>query len=180
MVPSSFIISQITPEGCNPASLERSTDPSVWPALCNTPPGLALSGKICPGRAISSGLDFGLIAVRIVTALSWAEMPVVTPFFASIDTVKAVPKDEVLSSVIMGRLSSWTRWGVRERQTSPLPYFAMKLIASAVTFSAAMQRSPSFSLSSSSTRMTILPAAMSSSDSSIVFNLYLSMIVPPL
>jgi len=57
--------------------------------------------KDMPGRAISSVWISDWTAVRIVTALSWAEMPVVTPFFASIDTVKAVPKDEVLSSVIM-------------------------------------------------------------------------------
>src|SRR4030042_1541386 len=44
----------------------------------------------------------------------------------------------------------------------------MKLIASGVTNSAARVRSPSFSRSSSSTRMTILPSRMSSMASSIV------------
>src|SRR5262245_53790946 len=39
----------------------------------------------------------------------------------------------------------------------------MKLIASGVTFSAAMHRSPSFSRSSSSTRITIFPTRMSAS-----------------
>src|SRR5262245_37354541 len=42
----------------------------------------------------------------------------------------------------------------------------MKLIASGVTFSAAMQRSPSFSRSSSSTRITIFPARISASAAS--------------
>src|SRR4030042_4130797 len=44
----------------------------------------------------------------------------------------------------------------------------MKLIASGVTNSAARVRSPSFSRSSSSTRMTILPSRMSAMASSIV------------
>src|SRR5574341_1565807 len=46
----------------------------------------------------------------------------------------------------------------------------MKLMASAVTFSAAMVRSPSFSRSSSSTTMTMRPARMSSMASSMVPN----------
>src|ERR1700733_12543086 len=47
----------------------------------------------------------------------------------------------------------------------PRPCVAMKLIDSAVTHSAAMQRSPSFSRSSSSTRTIILPPRMSESAS---------------
>src|SRR5512134_2838667 len=54
------------------------------------------------------------------------------------------------------------------RHTSPRPWRAMKLIASGVTNSAARVRSPSFSRSSSSTRMTILPARISSRASSIL------------
>ena len=38
MVPSSFMISQITPLGFTPASLDRSTDPSVWPVRTRTLP----------------------------------------------------------------------------------------------------------------------------------------------
>ena len=49
-----------------------------------------------------------------------------------------------------------------ERQIRPRPCLAMKLIAAGVTFSAARQRSPSFSRSSSSTRITSLPARISS------------------
>ena len=48
--------------------------------------------------------------------------------------------------------------GVIDRQIRPRPYRAMKLIASGVTFSAAIVRSPSFSRSSSSTTMIIWPA----------------------
>ena len=118
------------------------------------------------------------MAVRIVVALSAADMPVVTPFFASIETVKAVQKDDVFSVVIIGSLRSSTRSGVRERQMRPLPYFAIKLIASGVTFSAAMHRSPSFSLSSSSTRITILPFAISSMAPSMLLNLYFSITNP--
>src|SRR5262249_28502528 len=44
----------------------------------------------------------------------------------------------------------------------------MKLIASGVTFSAAIVRSPSFSRSSSSTTMTVFPARMASSASSML------------
>src|SRR5690554_3454474 len=46
----------------------------------------------------------------------------------------------------------------------------MKLISSARQASAAMIRSPSFSRSSSSIKMTILPARMSSTSSSTVFS----------
>ncbi len=102
IVPSSFIISQITPAGVRPARRARSTDPSVCPALFSTPPFLALSGNMCPGRARSSGMHFGLTAVRMVVALSAADMPVVTPFLASMDTVKPVPNDEVFLVAIIG------------------------------------------------------------------------------
>ena len=56
------------------------------------------------------------------------------------------------------------------RQIRPRPWAAMKLMSSAVTSSAAMVRSPSFSRSSSSQTMTILPRLMSSMISSIGLN----------
>ena len=62
IVPSSFMISQITPAGYRPANRARSTDPSVCPARFKTPPCCALSGKIWPGLARSAGLLFGLMA----------------------------------------------------------------------------------------------------------------------
>ena len=168
MVPSSFMISQMTPAGSRPARRARSTDPSVWPERTRTPPFLARSGKICPGRARSCATAPGATAVRMVWARSAAEMPVVTPFFASMETVKAVPKEELLFCTMGGRSSRSQRSPVMVRQMRPRPKRAMKLIASGVTHCAAMVRSPSFSRSSSSTRITILPALISSMASSML------------
>ena len=49
ILPSSFRISTITDAGVSPASLAKSQPASVCPALVNTPPGLAMRGKIWPG-----------------------------------------------------------------------------------------------------------------------------------
>ena len=43
------------------------------------------------------GLASSAMAARMVVARSAAEMPVVTPWRASMDTVKAVPKPELFS-----------------------------------------------------------------------------------
>ena len=51
----------------------------------------ARSGKTWPGWTRSCGVDSGSIATWIVCARSAAEMPVVTPSRASIETVNAVP-----------------------------------------------------------------------------------------
>ncbi len=67
-----------------------STEASVCPALTNTPPSLAIIGNTCPGETMSVFLTFFLDAILIVFALSFAEIPVVIPFLASIETVKAV------------------------------------------------------------------------------------------
>src|SRR5262245_1293451 len=58
----------------------------------------------------------------------------------------------------------------RARHTRPRPCVIMKLIASGVTFSAAMTRSPSFSRYSSSTSTISRPARSSASASSMVQN----------
>ena len=92
MVPSSFMISQITPAGVSPAMRARSTAASVCPARTSTPPSRARSGNMWPGRARSAGLVFGLIAARTVAARSAAEMPVLVPRLASIATQNAVSK----------------------------------------------------------------------------------------
>ena len=76
----------------------------------------------------------------------------------------------VFCDTISGISSSSSRSGVIDRQISPRPYRAMKLIASGVTFSAAIVRSPSFSRSSSSTTMIIRPARMASTASSMRAN----------
>ena len=169
MVPSSFMISQITPAGRRPANLERSTDPSVCPVRTRTPPRLARNGKMWPGLTMSLGATSGATATWMVLARSAAEIPVVTPSRASMLTVNAVWKGDLLSRTIIGSCSLSINSGVRVRQTSPRPYFAIKLIASGVTICAAMHRSPSFSRSSSSTRMTIFPDRISSITSLILF-----------
>ena len=49
MVPSSFMISQITEEGLHPAIVPKSHPASVWPARMSTPPSTACKGKMWPG-----------------------------------------------------------------------------------------------------------------------------------
>ncbi len=163
MVPSSFMISQITPEGFRPAIRARSTEASVCPARTSTPPLRARSGKMCPGRARSLAVASGAIAVRMVCARSAAEIPVVTPSRASIVSVNAVPnRDEFCCVIGISRRRS-ARSSVNVRQMRPRPNRAMKLIASGDTCSAASVRSPSFSRSSSSTTTTMRPARISAS-----------------
>ena len=79
----------MTEDGSKPANLARSQPASVCPARVRTPPFFAIIGNICPGRA-KSLLAFFLTAALIVLALSDAEIPVVTPLIASIETVKFV------------------------------------------------------------------------------------------
>ncbi len=167
MVPSSFMISQTTPDGSSPASRAMSTAASVWPARTSTPPSRAISGKMCPGVARSARVDLGSIATWTVRARSAAEMPVVMPSRASMLTVNAVERRDSLPCAISGRPSASTRRRDSARQIRPRPCLAMKLIASALQCSAGMTRSPSFSRLSSSTRMNIRPALASSTISSI-------------
>jgi hypothetical protein len=94
-------------------------------------------------------------------------MPVVTPPFASMEMVKAVPNREELSWAMGARRNAFAFSSVRERHIRPRPWGAMKLTASVVTWSAARVRSPSFSRSSSSTRITILAARICSWAASI-------------
>src|SRR5918995_4423677 len=170
IVPSSFMISHMTPAGLRPASRERSTAASVWPARCRTPPGRALKGKTWPGMTRSSGSVASSTATLQVCARSAAEMPVETPSLASMETVKAVPMREELWVIICGISRRSSISSAIGRQMSPLPWVAMKFMFSGVTSSAAMVRSPSFSRSSSSQTMTIFPALTSSMISSIGLN----------
>src|SRR5688572_5025339 len=160
------MISQMTPAGASPAMRDRSTAASVWPARTSTPPSRARSGKTWPGRAKSAGRQCGSITVRMVRVRSDAEIPVVTPARASMDSQNAVPKFDVLVGLMSGSRSWSQRSGVRARQMRPRPWVAMKLMISGVTFSAAMVRSPSFSRSSSSTTTRMRPARISSMASS--------------
>src|ERR1035437_7476879 len=161
MVPSWFMISQITPAGVSPARRARSTLASVCPARTSTPPSRARNGNMCPGRARSLARQAGSTVCRMVRVRSAAEIPVVTPSRASIDSQNAVPNMEVLVGLISGRRRESQRSGVSARQISPRPRTAMKLMISGVTFSAAIVRSPSFSRSSSSTTTTMRPARIS-------------------
>ena len=103
MVPSSFMISQITAAGIRPASRARSTPASVWPVRSSTPPGRAFSGNTWPGCTRSCGFVRGSIATWIVCARSCAEMPVVTPSRASTETVNAVSNEDSFLAAIRSR-----------------------------------------------------------------------------
>ena len=166
MVPSSFMISQITPAGLRPAMRARSTAASVWPARTSTPPSRARNGNMWPGRVRSRAWVAGSAATRAVVARSAAEMPVLVDSFASTDTQNAVSNRDVFSRTIRGMSSRSSHSPVIGRQMRPRPCFAMKLMISGVVFSAATVRSPSFSRSSSSTTMTIPPSRMASTASS--------------
>src|SRR5258706_1760216 len=158
IVPSSFMISQMTAAGVKPAIRARSHPASVWPARTSTPPGCAITGKTWPGCTMSDGFASGATAARTGRARSAAEMPVVTPSAASIDTVKVVPCPERLAETISGSARCRQRSSVNVRQMRPRACRAMKLIVSGVTNSAATTTSPSFSRSSSSTSTTMRPA----------------------
>ena len=131
------------------------------------PPGLATSGKTCPGETSSSGPCDASIATAIVRARSAALIPVEMPSLASMETVNAVSLRLRLLLTIGCRPSVSARSLVSARQMSPRPWRAMKLIASGVAICAGMTRSPSFSRSSSSTRMNIRPLRASSMIASV-------------
>ena len=140
----------------------------MCPVLRNTPPSFATNGNICPGLKKSSDFASGFISLRTVLARSAAEIPDVTPSpLRSIETVKAVPMGSVLLLAIGYRSNFLQRFSVIGVQISPRPSFAIKLIISGVTISAAPTKSPSFSRFSSSTTIITLPFLISSIASSI-------------
>src|SRR5438093_3358768 len=116
-----------------------------------------MSGNTWPGWTMSAGVALEEAATLMVCARSAAEMPVVTPEAASMDTVKLVPCTERLRATIGKRFRRSACASVIGMQTRPRPNFAMKLTFSAVTNSAAKMRSPSFSRSSSSTSTAMRP-----------------------
>ena len=80
IVPSSFMISQITPAGSSPASRARSTEPSVWPARRSTPPVAGAQREdVARARRGRSAWRRRRSRPGSVCARSAAEMPVVTP-----------------------------------------------------------------------------------------------------
>ena len=103
------------------------------------------------------------MAVLMVWALCAALTPGATCSVASIETVKLVSCCDRLSRTIRGKFRRLALSGVIGMQIRPQASVAKKLIISGVAFSAAIMRSPSFSRSSSSIRITIRPALMSSS-----------------
>ena len=167
MVPSSFMISQMTALALQPAIAARSQPASVWPARISTPPSTACKGNTWPGCTRSAATVLCATATCTVRARSAAEMPVVTPVAASIEAVKAVPILVPLRGTMGGRFRWLQRSRVRVRQIRPRPKRAMKLMASALTWSAASTKSPSFSRSSSSTKITMRPAFRSATMSAI-------------
>ncbi len=178
IVPSSFITSTNTPADSNPARRARSTAASVCPVLRNTPPAFARSGKICPGLPNAAGCVCGSTNACMVLALSCAEIPVVVPCpIRSTETVKAVSCKEVLEVTIGSSSSCLQRSSVSATQISPRPSLLIKLMTSGVVCCAAIIKSPSFSRSSSSTTITILPLRISSIAFSILSNI-ISCIVP--
>ena len=102
------------------------------------------------------------MATMIVRERSGAEMPVVMPCRASMASVKAVALGVSLRRTIGFSPSCSQRSSVSDRQISPRPWVAMKLIASGVANCAAITRSPSFSRSSESRITTMRPARISS------------------
>ena len=80
----------------------------------------------------------------------------------SMETVKAVSSRPALRGTIGPRPSASQRSGARGRHTSPRPWVTIVLMASGVTWAAAMTRSPSFSRSWSSTTRTSSPRRIAS------------------
>src|SRR6185503_9648300 len=112
---------------------------------------------MCPGRARSSGRVPGSMSAFTVVARSAALIPVVVPCTASTDTVNAVRCTSVLWATMSGNRNSSRCSPSIGMQITPLVWRIMNAIDSAVTFSAAMMRSPSFSRSASSTTTTSSP-----------------------
>ncbi len=129
-----------------------------------------MSGKIWPGITRSSGRAFLATAVRTVRARSAAEIPVVIPSAASMETVKLVSCWDEFRSTMRGKLSCLARRSVIVKQIRPQASRAKNVMCWGVTTSAAMIKSPSFSRSSSSSISTIFPRRKSSSISSMVLN----------
>ncbi len=163
--------------GCSPARRARSTAASVWPLRRNTPASWAYSGFIWPGRPNVSGTDSGSASARMVAQRSSMLTPVEQPSSLSTVTVNGVPNIEVFCSTWWGSSSSLQRDMVRGTHSTPRAFLSIKFTCSGVIFSAATMRSPSFSRSSSSTTITILPWRKSSIASSMLSRCILSFIV---
>jgi len=74
---------------------------------------------MCPGITMSLGSDLGSASTRIVRARSAADTPVVMPWRASTETVKAVPYWAWLLPTMRG-MRRWSRRSP-ERGTQMMP-----------------------------------------------------------
>ena len=106
----------------------------------------------------------------MVCARSAGEIPVEIPSAASMESVKLVPCCAPLASTINGRFNCLQRSRLSVKHTKPRAWVIIKLMSSARTWVAAITKSPSFSRSSSSIRITILPARISATSSSTVLS----------
>src|SRR5918992_5829288 len=116
---------------------------------------------MCPGRARSRARARSSMRVSTVLVRSAADIPVVVPWHASTETVNAVPMGSESPGAMSGSWSSSRRARSRGTQMIPEQWRTMNAMCRGVAFAAANIRSPSFSLSSSSTTTTMRPAAMS-------------------
>src|SRR3954447_22893095 len=128
----------------------------------STPPSLAISGKTCPGRTKSVAPMLWFASARTVFVRCSAEMPVVSPWRVSTETVNAVPSGASFIATIGSSLRRRASARVTGAQTMPQVLRMMKAIFSGVHSEAATTRSPSFSRSSSSVTATISPRANAS------------------
>ena len=152
----------------------RSTAASVWPARTSTPPvARAQREHVAGPRQVARAGSPGRWPPGPVAARSAAEMPVVVAA-ARLDRRRRTPsRTRACSAARHHARGSRARRAARPSSTGRSGRgrgVAMKLMASGVTFSAAIVRSPSFSRSSSSTTMIIRPARMASMASSMVAN----------
>ena len=103
---------------------------SVWPERISTPPSLAISGKIWPGRTKSLAPILPLASARTVLARCSAEMPVVRPWRTSTETVKAVPSGASFCETIGSSRRRLASSCVSGAQTMPQQLRMMKAIFS--------------------------------------------------
>ena len=151
----------------------------MCPALTSTPPSLAIIGNTWPGETISFLFTFFFEAILIVFALSLADIPVVIPFFASIEIVNAVLFLDWFTGDIKDKFNLFAWSESSAKQIKPRPYFAMKLMFFAFESDVEITKSPSFSLFSSSTKINIPPFLATLIIDSIDAKLFFSIKIVP-
>ncbi len=112
-----------------------------------------ISGKMCPGRVKSPAVESCFANARTVILRSLALIPVFSHAIASAVTVKAVFLGSVLCCTMAGRPRASHRSFIMLTHRIPLVYLIMKANASGVAISAAIIKSPSFSLQDTNKEM---------------------------